>query len=180
MSPLRRIAVAPLLLASVLAMGCGSDESSSDGGKAAVVRGTGYSVQLPDGWKDSTKEASDKTSVADRVLSGPTLDGFTTNANVVYEPAPDASIAEVGAAFSKQVTGIGATNVSSVSERTLADDEAVTYTYELDQAGKQRRARQVAAIHGGRLYTVSMTAAANGFPDAEKHFDAILSSWSWR
>lgn len=49
----------------------------------------------------------------------------------------------------------------------------------LDQGGAERRARQVATIHGDRLYTNSLTATAAGFDDAEARFDEIVSSWTW-
>lgn len=180
-SPLRRPAAGLLLLLVLPAAGCGSDKDSEPGGGGTAIQGSGYSIQAPGGWKDRTKEATQNTSIKpDRVLTGPTTEGVLTNVNVVYEPAPKASIAEVGEGFRMQITGIGATDISPATERKLAGDDAVTYTYKLDQQGVRRRSRQVAAIHGDRLYTVSMTSSATGFAEADKSLEGILSSWAWR
>jgi len=180
-SPIRRPAAALLPLILALLTGCGSDEVSDSGGGGAAIQGKGYSIEAPDGWKDRTQEASADSSIKpDRVLVGETKDGFATNMNVVFEPKPDASLAEVGEGFRMQIKSIGAMEISAASERKLAGDDAVTYTYTLDQGGKQRRARQVAAIHGDRLYTVSMTAAAEGYDEGEKRLDEILASWKWK
>lgn len=181
-----RTTAALLLSCALLGVGCGSGD---DGGSDAVrsdravgitVQGTGYSLKAPVGWTDRTREASQNTSIKpDRLIAAAPRDGFATNVNVVFEPAPDADLTEIGNAFKQQLKGIGATDVTTVAESELSGEESVTYTYVLDEGGAERRARQVVAAHGGRLYTISFTAAAAGFEEGEARFDEILSSWTW-
>jgi len=179
-SPCRPAAALPLLIIATAA-GCGSDSGSSGGGGGEAVNGTGYSVEAPDEWKDRTADASQNTSIKpDRLLAGPTVDGAVTNVNVVFEPKPKATIDQIGEGFRAQIPAIGASDISKASKRELAGEQAVTYTYTLKGQGPLRRSRQVAAAHGGRLYTVSMTASAKDFPDAEKRLQEILASWKWR
>ena len=169
-----------VLLSLILLSGCGGDDGSS-GGKD-TVSGSGYSVELPTGWSDSTDEAEDvETPVRfDRVLSKKSQDGFATNVNVVRERAPEGiTLDQVEEQFRRQIEGLGATNLTPPEEIEVDGEGAVARNYTLKGSGKTVRGRQIFSVHDDRVFTVSFTSLPERFEAERAEFQEILDSWRW-
>lgn len=153
--------------------GCGA-------GNDGRQKGTGYSVALPSGWSERTKEATKDSPIkADRVFVGVTRGGFTTTFNVIRERAPAGiQLADVASTFRRQLRGgLGATEFSQTVKRELAGEPAARYDY--SSAQNKGRGRQLVAIHSGRVFTVTFSSAASTFPAQSRIFDHIVASWKW-
>ena len=172
----RRI-LALLLIVAALATGLGACGSSEE-----EVEGTGYSVELPDGWSDRTDDAEEQTGgiAVDRLFIGPRVDGFATNVNVLREARPPgASLEEIEQRGRPQIRGVGGRNISPARPVELGGERALSHTYRIRQEGKLLRGEQYIAIHDGRVYNVTVTSVPGAFDDAQKDFKEIADSWKW-
>ena len=176
-SSANRLILPLLLVVPVLAVAlpaCGSSEEK--------VEGSGYSVELPDGWKDRTDDAEKQTGgiKVDRLFIGPRVEGFATNVNVLREARPaNASLEEIEQRGRPQIRGVGGKNISQAKPVELGDERALSHTYRISQQGKQLRGEQYIAIHDGRVYNVTVTSVPSAFADAQKDFKEIADSWKW-
>lgn len=173
----RRARALPLLalLAVVLVLaGCG-------GGANAAKKGTGFAVELPTGWSQRSGKALEESAIrfAGVFVDGRTA-GFRTNVNVIRETAPaGTTLAAVVTTFQRQVRGGFGARIGQTANRKLGGDRATGYDYTVSRPGRTLRGRQVVAIHGGHVYTVTLTSAASAFAKANESFDRILGSWKW-
>lgn len=172
---IRSIAIVVLTCSLVFVAGCGS--------KAGDARsGSGYEVDLPDGWSDDTEEAEEaETAIRfDSLLRKEREDGFATNVNVIRERVgDDVALGDVEDTYEQQLRQFGASNIGKPVERELDGDPAVVRDYDYDQQGMDLAGRQLAVVHGGRLYTVTFTALATAFDDEVAEYEQILDSWRW-
>ena len=77
---IRSAATVAVLCLLVLLAGCGSEAGDARAG-------SGYELDLPDGWSDDTEEAEEAESAIrfDSLLRKGREDGFATNVNVIRE-----------------------------------------------------------------------------------------------
>ena len=166
-----------LLILAVLAVGlpaCGSSEEKVDG--------SGYSVELPDGWKDRSEDAEEQTGgiAVDKLFIGPRVEGFATNVNVIREARPaNASLEEIEQRGRPQIRGVGGRNISPAKPVELDGERALSHTYSIRQQGKLLRGEQYIALHDDRVYNFTVTSVPSAFADARKDFEEIADSWKW-
>jgi hypothetical protein len=168
--------ILPLLLIAALGLGtaaCGSEDDA--------VEGSGYSVELPDGWSDRTDDASKESPIRlDRVFVGPKADGFAANVNVVREPRPEnATLEEIEQAGRPQIRALGGREISQAKSVELSGERGLSHTYRIREGGRALEGEQFIVIHEGRVYNVTVTAATKGFADARRDFREITGSWKW-
>lgn len=192
----RLAAVVVVALVPMLATSCGSQEVGPDttpqatspapttnqapAGKTA--RGTGYSVVVPQGWKDATAQAAANGISADLVLAGPTTDAFATNVNVLRASAQGgADLAAIASASRDQIE----TNLKDgrlVGEAQKVDvggTPGVSYEFTHSSNRKPLHAKQVVAVRDGNAYIITFTAHKESFSSDVPAFQEILSGWSW-
>ncbi len=172
----RRILPLLTILAAlaVVLPACGSSEEE--------VKGSGYTLELPDGWKDRTDDAEEQTGgiSVDKLFIGPRVEGFATNVNVLREARPaNASLEEIEQRGRPQIRGVGGRNISPARPVELGDERALSHTYNIRQQGKLLRGEQYIAVHDGRVYNVTVTSVPRAFADAQKDFEEIADSWKW-
>ena len=168
-----------LLVAAALSLALGL---SACGEGEEKVEGSGYSVELPDGWKDRTEDAEEQTGgiAVDRLFIGPRVEGFATNVNVLREQRPaDASLEEIEQRGRPQIRGVGGRNISPARPVELGGERALSHTYQIRQQGKLLRGEQYIAIRDGRVYNVTVTSVPSAFADARSDFREITDSWKW-
>ena len=165
------LVVLAVLAASLPACGSGDEK----------VEGSGYSVELPDGWKDRTDDAPQDSPIrVDRLLIGPRVRGFATNVNVIREPRPgNATLEEIEQQGRPQIRGFGGRDISQARPVKLGDERALSHTYRIRQRGKLLTGEQYIAIHDGRVYNVTVTSDPSAFADARRDFREITGSWKW-
>jgi hypothetical protein len=188
--PLPRCAAVACSIALVVAGGgCGSNQEPATGGGSATapaaagerLEGTGYTIAVPDGWSDRTREFSGTAVNVDAAVAAAPEDGFASNVNVLREtPTGEPSLQDVVSTFREQLATVGADEVSDASDAQLDGEPARTYTYELAPEGEDaRRGRQVVTVRDGAVYTVTYTALGPSFEEDADAFTALLDSWSW-
>jgi DcrB len=167
-----------LLLVVVLALGlpaCGSSEEEG-------VEGSGYTMELPDGWKDRTEDAAKQSPgiKVDRLIIGPRVEGFATNVNVIREARPaNSTLEEIEQQGRPQIRGVGGRDISQAKPVELGGERALSHTYRIRQQGKLLTGEQFIAIRDGRVYNVTVTSAPSAFADARKDLREIADSWKW-
>ncbi len=179
-----RHAVALLLALGLLLAGCGGDDDAGDGDGAlrkGAASGTGYALQLAEGWKDATKDAEGSVIRFDLVVAkqGAT---FNTNVNVIREKLPeDAALEDLRKIYRGQLTSVGAKNISGTRPAAVDDEDAFTYEYDQQgSTGEQIHGRQVAVVHDGHAHTITLSALATEFDAANQEFSQMLRSWRWK
>ena len=169
--------ILPLLLIAVaLALGLAACGSSDEG-----VEGSGYTVELPDGWKDRTDDADEESAIrVDRLFVGKRVEGFATNVNVIRERRPPgASLEEIEQQGRPQIRGLGGRDLSQAKRVELDGEPALSHTYRIRQQGKLLAGEQYIGIHDGRVYNVTVTSVPSAFADARRDFRKITDSWKW-
>ena len=170
--------IRPLLVVlAVLAPGLAACGGSSE----EKTEGSGYSVELPDGWKDRTDDAPEESPIrVDRLFIGPRVKGFSTNVNVIREPRPaNATLEEIEQQGRPQIRGFGGRDISQAKPVELDGERALSHTYRIRQQGKLLTGEQYIAIHDGRVYNVTITSDPSAFADARRDFKEITGSWKW-
>jgi len=192
----RVAAVMVVALVPMLATSCGSQErgpgttpqatspapttNQAPAGKTA--RGTGYSVVVPEGWKDATAQAASGTPVrADLLLAGPTTDAFASNVNVLRVPVQGADLAAIVSAGRDRI------ETDLKDGRLVGEAQAVdvggtpglSYEFTHSSNRKPLHAKQVVAVRDGNAYIITLTAHKESFSSDVPTFNQILSSWSW-
>ena len=164
-----------LALALALALGgCNATEERTG------ARGTvGYTVTPPPGWKDVTRELQQRSGLAfDVDYGGPVEDGVRTNVNIVRRDAPErARIEKLVREGQAEVREQSPGRVEFTEAVATEVDGATARRYDFTRKGA--RVRQVATLHDGGYYVVTLTAARPVFGRALPRLDALLRSWRW-
>ena len=166
-----------LVLAAVVALafaGCGGGDGSAPG--------SGYEVDLPEGWSDVTDEAEDAESPIrfDRVFARKRKDGFATNVNVIRERLPEgATLKQIEGYAPEQLRAFGATDIRPARRTEIGGGPATAREYRIDVGQGPLRGKQLQTVHGKRVYTITLTARAGAFDSHVAGFEAILDSWRW-
>ena len=171
------------VLSAVAIAGCGEEEKSAGGGGSgggSGESGTGYTVEIPEGWTDQTKTADGSAVKVDRIWAGKPKGDFATNIVVIREtPAGSPSLDQVMEAFKSQVEPLADDQgLGTVEETELDGEPARTYAYKMDK--KEVRQRQVVSVKDDAVYTITFSAAAGEFEAEEASFDAFRDSWRWK
>lgn len=161
------IAAAMLLTAPV---------SARDTGTRYTDPEYGYSVVAPPGWERKTDLP--RPYVA---FLGPVKNGFQPNFNIFSEPAANKTLAQYVKAARSAIASNKAIHLQSVKETTL-DGAPARMLQSLVETGSHPPAanRQVVAVHGGRGYIVTFTAAPATIKRYLPLFTRVLASFHWQ
>lgn len=192
-----RVALCLVIIVCAAFPACGD---SNDGGS---LDGSGYSLEIADGWEDTTAEAPsvddlgiDDPALAavsvDATVSADESDGFAPNLSVVTTPAPGKAtalkLAEANLETSRaQATlpsgaGGGALDFSeSVVERTeLGGEPAASYEQVAETPPGDVRQRQIYTVDGGSAYAITFSALDEGqYAENLPAVEAMLDTWTW-
>lgn len=185
----RTVLAIGVLMAALLAGGCGGDDDEPQNGvqqqPEGEVEGTGFSFVPPDGWQDISKQFEGSAIRVDAAYAEPEPQGgFANNVNVIREtPAGlDADRFEAYVEEFRRQAGSLATDAGlSASEEIELDGEpARTWSYEARQRADTRiRQQQVVAIQGDALYTITWSARSDTFEESRAELQRLLDSWRW-
>lgn len=174
------------VLAGALA-GCGDDDDAgtastpvpkSDG---PVVKGTGYTLQPPEGYRDFTSRFEGSALRVDLAYAE-RAPGFATNIVVIREqPGGEFTLDDIMKIFTRQAEEQADDDgISEIEDRELDGVPAKTYSFlRRDESNGKVRQRQVVAVKGGAVYTITWSVQADEFDAQEATLDAILASWRW-
>jgi len=175
------------VLAGLLA-GCGGDDDvgststpvpKSD---APAAEGTGYTVQPPEGFRDFTSRFDGSAVRVDLAYAEKAGSGLATNVVVIREqPGGEFTLDDVMDAFAKQAEAqAGDAGISEIEDRELDGVPARTYAFlRRDEENGRVRQRQVVAVKGDAVYTITWSVSADEFEAQEATLDAMLASWRW-
>lgn len=180
------------LLAALIA-GCGS---GSDGPGTTTGKGDTYTLVLPGSYDEigdleaaATKEAADKSLEElgsepefdlDSAFAKDAEDGFATNVNVSTEPLPEGiDLAEYRDITVRNAPRIGLEVDSGPEATTLGGEPAFQITASAERDGKSLRFRAISSVHGGLGYSLTLTALADHFAEADAEFTGIAESFTW-
>ena len=192
------------LLATValVAAGCGGDDDedsttaettteTTDTGSGETVEGNGYSFGLPEGWTVEQESSGVESGVDTVIVSDETGGDFRVNVNVVRESGVPEDI-DIGTYVDSGIQqvqddpasfGLPADAtvemVADPSETELAGAAALDYEVLTKGEGIAASQRQVAAIHEGTAYTITLSAAEGELEPNNAALDGIIGSWSW-
>jgi hypothetical protein len=172
-----------LIALGMLAAGCGNDDGADAGAGSSGPKasGTGYELELADGWTDRTNETQGSVIRFDLLLVR-RGDSPSASINILRENVgKEAENDELNELFRGQVRAAGARDVTPTRRAELGDEEAFTYKYaQRGPDGEALRGRQVALVHDGHAYTITLSALKEYFGEANMQFSQMLSSWRWR
>lgn len=150
---------------------------------AARLEGTGYSLEIPDGWEDITADLLAQNPRLDVALGETKFTGFRTNLNVVRTSGYTATIEENRPAIRREAAAelrsITKTMVRSLADRSVAGEAAIGQTSTFVSSGTSVTFQQYVVVHERAAYTVTMTFATQDRAPAESLLASILSSWQW-
>jgi hypothetical protein len=192
----RIAAVGGAMLVAGLAVSCASDRSpgatadqqSTTTAATAVtataagqtLRGTGYSVSLPAGWRDTTTKQKALGAQVDLAAAGTSTEGAVTNLWVAVESSPGGSLADLVAAVGKGLKqGFGARLLGQPERLSLAGTPAMALEFTHSMKAGSIQGRQVVCLRDDRVYVVALVARAQAFTTDRAALDQILASWSW-
>lgn len=172
--------------------GCGSDgRTSTDASPRAAatttgstrnagapLRGADYTLKLAPGWSDTTKSDA-TTGGVDRTFAKRVPHAVAVIA-MLKAPSGQSTSKLLRARAKRETTGAHATAVTATRPLKLSGDSAITYQYRATtRAGSKIQARQVLAIHKGRLHVITLIAARSQFASADTALGAMLGTWRW-
>ncbi|WP_019144336.1 hypothetical protein [Aeromicrobium massiliense] len=170
--------------------GSGSESSSSSSASPsapAVDPATGekaetdaFSFNAPEGWRDVTDQIPGyDPEVAYAATQA--QDGFTTNVNVLPEPAFESrSMDEVVPATAKQLENMGFKQVQELEPFTVEGEEAGVISAEASQNAVTYRTRQYFLANDDKGWVVTFSFPASATPDAQAELaESVMSTWSW-
>jgi hypothetical protein len=171
--------------------GSGSEGSSSSSSASpsapAVDPATGekaetdaFSFNAPEGWRDVTDQIPGyDPEIA--YAAAQAQDGFTTNVNVLPEPAfQSRSLDEVLPATVKQLETMGFKDVQEQDRFTVAGDEAGVISAEASQNSVTYRTRQYFLAKDDKGWVVTFSFPASTTPDAQAELaESVMTTWSW-
>ena len=177
------------LVVSGLVAGCGDDDDAQQPAStpapqsdAPTAKGTGYALQPPEGFSDVTSRFEGSAVRIDLAYAEKADSGFATNLVVIREqPGGDFDLDAVMKEFTKQAEGQATeAGISEVEDRELDGVPAKTYTFlSRNDAEGPVRQRQVVAVKGDAIYTLTWSVADDEFEKQEAVLDEILGSWRW-
>lgn len=191
------IAILGLLAATaLLAAGCGDDEDSgseisTQEVSGDAVEGNGYAYGLPDGWSIEQESSGTETGVDTVIISDDAGGDFRVNINVVRESdvPDDTEISAYVESGIQQVQDAPASFglpadatveiVSDPADTELGGEPALDYEVLTKGEGIAASQRQVASIHEGTAFTITLSAAEGELEPNNAVLDDIVSSWSW-
>lgn len=190
---MRRAVLLALAIALPIA-GCGSSDDKAKPAAGTtppkqvaagqqLVKGTGYSIEVPKSWRDDRRELARSAVRFDLAYVNPK--GVIPHQNIVVirENPPgvkDSQLGQVNTIFRRQAGGLAnSAGVSPSQDRLLDGAKAKTYGYIVAQGDGKARQRQVFSIHKGAVYTITWTAPTKSFASTVPLFEKILASWRW-
>ncbi len=167
--------------------GGGDSSSSSSPSAPAVDPATGekaetdaFSFNAPEGWRDVTDQIPGyDPEVAYAATQA--QDGFTTNVNVLPEPAFESrSVDEVVPATVKQLETMGFKDVQELEPFTVEGEEAGVISAQASQNSVTYRTRQYFLADDDKGWVVTFSFPASATPDAQAELaESVMSTWSW-
>jgi hypothetical protein len=144
----------------------------------AAATSDGYSSTGADGWEDRTDTAETKSGVDYQRLRGPDRDGIVTTLIIDDAEPPRGAPPSSARPRSRPRRGGEAAPGARLGPHApaeLAGEPARRFDATLDGA----RLSEVVAVHAGRAYTVTITAAPAEHGRAVRELERVLSSWDW-
>ena len=193
-----RVALCLLFIACPLAFAACGD--SSDGGK---FDGSGYSLEIADGWEDTTEAAPSVDDLGfddpalsaisvDATITGEESDDFAANLAVVTTEAPGSATARKLAEANLETAsaqgslpegaGGGAIDVSGseIEETELGGEPAASYEQVVGSPAGEARQLQLYAVRDGTAYAVTYSGLDAGqYEEQLPDVQAMLGSWTW-
>ena len=173
----RTLRTGSLLL--VLGVGLGAGGCNTGQERAGAQGSIGYTLKVPRGWEDITREVEREAGVSfDVAYGGPVERGERASVNVTQRDAGDgASLARLVRAGRAEVDELAGGDLDLSPVVAAAIDGAPAQRYDFSANGK--RVRQIGTLYEGEFYVVTLTAPTAGFRAALARLDGVLRSWRW-
>lgn len=174
------LVVAGGAIGGFLVLGGDDDDDSSNGTSGATIEGDGYSYDIPEGWQDASEDGA--SGVIDTMIQvEEPEDGFATNMLVEVHPSQGATdVQALKSTWESNVGGAVDGTPEDIEDTTIDSEDAVGLRVESNQNGKDVVQFAYLVISGDKLYSIAMSAGANGEDAASDTFQQILDSWSWQ
>jgi hypothetical protein len=156
-----------------------TSSASAAGGPAVASPNGEFAVVLPTGWRQDTAIAQKVKAVT--AYLGPVRNSFAANVNVVREDLPSGIDLEQYRAKSLAAlrAAIPITNLTPDTKLKVDGDDALEYSFQDTQQGRQLMQRQTVVLHGAVAYTITYTATTPDFAASSAAGHSIVASWRW-
>lgn len=153
-----------------------TDEPQGD-----LVQGDGYSLAVPTGWTDLSKQAKKvpQLAMADLAYGDTSETSFASNLNTIVTPAGGETVDDEGVReqLASQVeTAIGV-RPEPIADAQMDGEKAIGQSAVVKSAGATLI--QYVAVHNDTAYTLTVTLSDARAGDAEAIVGGILDSWQW-
>ena len=153
--------------------------SSAPASTGKVLTGDGYTLTLPEGWKDATdafKKLQPQIDTGAKDGSD-TKDGFNDNVNVIVQASPGIPLDQLGSTLKTQLEGAGSTDVQLKDNVQLDGQEGIQVWSRTKGAGDAHTI-QFVAVNAGKLYIITVSSNSNE-TKAAALAQQVISGWKW-
>lgn len=155
------------------------DQAEPDGER---LSGEGYTIAMPDGWRDITASYEDSAFKIDNALKAPgdSPAGAGTNINVIRE-APEGlpDLQTLEPQLAQQLRSVAKVEPQALEPTEIDGEPTIGQTATGTSAQGKLTFVQLFTIHDGALYSITLTSAPKSADAARNALDGVLASWSW-
>ena len=144
-----------------------------------ALHGDGYTLTLPEGWKDSTTELKKVQDSVDRggKNATDTKDGFVDLVTVGVQTSPAISFDQFQPAIERQLKAAGSTKIEFKDNVQLDGTEALQ-VWSVSKIADNAHTIQFAAFRSGNLYVVTVSTNLSD-AKADTLAQQVISGWKW-
>ncbi len=144
-----------------------------------TLKGDGYTLALPEGWKEATADFKKLQASVDTggKNNSDTKDGFTDNVNVIAQASAEIPFDQLKTAIQKQLEGAGSKNIEFKENAQLDGAEALQVWSTTKGAGDAHTI-QFMAFKDSKIFVVTVSSNLST-TKADSLAQQVISGWKW-
>ncbi|MFT3860112.1 hypothetical protein [Micropruina sp.] len=153
--------------------------STAPAGNGEVLKGNGYTLTLPDGWKDATEAFQKLQSQVDTGGKDPkdTEDGFNDNVSVIAQTSPEIAFDTLKDALESQLQTAGSTNIE-FKDNVQLDGAKALQVWSTTKGAEDGHTIQFMAFNDSKIFVITVSTNRSDAKAADLAAQ-VLSGWKW-
>jgi len=152
---------------------CVTDDDTPEGMKIASSKDIEYRLYVPQSWICYSESGRSEAYYPESGNPNVTVTLYTDS----MAKTPEAYFAEVEPSYKESIEGY---ELVGSEERTVADRNAISYTYKAAYDGVELRIMQTVLVYNEDIYSITYTALADSFDSHVEDVNKILDSFRFR
>lgn len=153
--------------------------SSAPAPAGNAITGEGYTLTLPEGWKEATDAFKKLQPQIDTGAKdgADTKDGFNDNVNVIVQASPGLPLDQLASTLKTQLESAGSTNVQ-LKENVQLDGQEGIQVWSRTKGAGDAHTIQFLAVNAEKLYIVTVSSNRSE-TKAGALAQQLISGWKW-